>query len=298
MRIDILRQFLTICSEGSINTAAQQLYISQQGLDSAIKRLEKEINLTLFHRSKNGVTLTADGELLKKYAEQIISSFDAFELAVARLQLAKSEKECTLSIAANPLLTSILSDFILQFNAEDNHISCRFFDLSNEDIPSAIINHHYDIGLICYIDDINFLRQKPELTNLMQLPIMVDPLTVSFGKQHPLAEKRSISKEDFSNCKLTVTNNTKSYDEINDYSRVLLCSNDFNLHQSYLRNNNCACLLPSFLSERHFDKNYIHVCYLEPTIQHKTIMVFPKAANLTPQQLLFFRAVKKYFQSL
>ena len=300
MRIDILKQFLIVCSEGSINTAAQQLYISQQGLDSAIKRLEKELNLTLFNRSKNGVTLTQEGLLLKKYAEQIVHAFEEFELETAHLQLTKSETEHTITIAANPMLTSILNDFIFRFNREDNHISCRFFDISNDDIPLAISDNHYDIGLICYIDDPDFLLHKPVLTSLTQLPVMISPLTLSFGKHHPLASRKSITKKDFAlfNDKLTITNNTKAYDDINTLERILLCSNDFKLHENYLRNNDCACLLPAFLSEQYFDKNIIQVCYFEPTIQHKSIMLLPESNTLTPQQLLFYNALKRYFQAM
>ena len=49
---------------GSINRAAQCLFISQAALSSAIAEAEKELGITLFHRSNRGVSLTDDGRSL------------------------------------------------------------------------------------------------------------------------------------------------------------------------------------------------------------------------------------------
>lgn len=52
---------------GSINRAAQNLFVSQSALSSAIAEVEKELGITIFHRSNRGVALTEDGrELLNQ----------------------------------------------------------------------------------------------------------------------------------------------------------------------------------------------------------------------------------------
>ncbi len=45
-----------------MNKAAEQLYVTQPSLTGAVKELEKELGITIFHRSGRGVSLTVDGE--------------------------------------------------------------------------------------------------------------------------------------------------------------------------------------------------------------------------------------------
>ena len=49
---------------GSINRAAQSLFISQSALSTAIAEVEKELGITVFHRTNRGVSLTDDGRSL------------------------------------------------------------------------------------------------------------------------------------------------------------------------------------------------------------------------------------------
>ena len=62
MTLQQLNYVIVISETGSMNKAAELLYIAQPSLTSAVKELEKEIGITIFNRSGRGVTLTADGE--------------------------------------------------------------------------------------------------------------------------------------------------------------------------------------------------------------------------------------------
>ena len=52
---------LTISQTGSLNKAAEILYVAQPSLTGAMQELEKELGITIFHRSGRGVSLTNDG---------------------------------------------------------------------------------------------------------------------------------------------------------------------------------------------------------------------------------------------
>lgn len=58
MTIQQLHYVITIAKAGSFNKAAEILYIAQPSLTSAIRNLEKEIGITIFHRGGHGVSLT------------------------------------------------------------------------------------------------------------------------------------------------------------------------------------------------------------------------------------------------
>ena len=51
MRIEHLKYFLEVAQSGSINAVAQHLFISQQGISDALKRMENELGVVLFKRT-------------------------------------------------------------------------------------------------------------------------------------------------------------------------------------------------------------------------------------------------------
>ena len=65
--------FYTVSRTGNISTAAKELYISQPAISRAIKKLESNLDTTLFKRSSRGVTLTPDGQILY---EKVKGAFD------------------------------------------------------------------------------------------------------------------------------------------------------------------------------------------------------------------------------
>lgn len=71
MQISSLNYFLKLAEAGSFYAAAKQLIISQQGLNKAITALESELGVKLIERSRNGVLLTQQGEILRAHAQTI-----------------------------------------------------------------------------------------------------------------------------------------------------------------------------------------------------------------------------------
>ena len=76
MNIDSLKYFIEVSKTGSFSKASQALFITQQGLNKSMKALEAEFDIKLFKRSRQGATLTPDGETFRIYAEQILASYD------------------------------------------------------------------------------------------------------------------------------------------------------------------------------------------------------------------------------
>ena len=72
MEIRVLKYFLAIANQGSITAAANSLHLTQPTLSRQIQDLEKELKQKLLIRGKYKVTLTPEGLMLKKRAEEII----------------------------------------------------------------------------------------------------------------------------------------------------------------------------------------------------------------------------------
>jgi LysR family nitrogen assimilation transcriptional regulator len=79
MRIRQLQSFVTVCTTGSITGAARILNIAQPALGVQIRGLEDELGVMLLHRRADGVTPTAEGELLLREALEIIERIEGLK---------------------------------------------------------------------------------------------------------------------------------------------------------------------------------------------------------------------------
>ncbi len=72
-----LRVFETLCTTLSFTEAARRLGITQPAISMNIAELEKGLGVSLFDRSGGKVRLTAEGDLFRGYAQQILHWYDA-----------------------------------------------------------------------------------------------------------------------------------------------------------------------------------------------------------------------------
>lgn len=73
MELRVLKYFLMVAREENITKAARLLHITQPTLSRQLIQLEEELGVQLFHRGKYHVTLTNDGMLLKRRAQEIVA---------------------------------------------------------------------------------------------------------------------------------------------------------------------------------------------------------------------------------
>ena len=73
MELRVLKYFLAVAREESISRAAEQLHMSQPPLSRQIRELEEELGKQLLVRGSRKVTLTEEGMILRRRAEEILS---------------------------------------------------------------------------------------------------------------------------------------------------------------------------------------------------------------------------------
>lgn len=72
MELCVLRYFLMVAKEQSFTKAAEQLNITQPTLSRQLAALEDELGAKLFNRGGHSITLTNEGLLLKRQAQQYL----------------------------------------------------------------------------------------------------------------------------------------------------------------------------------------------------------------------------------
>ncbi len=108
-----LKTFLAVAKHGNITRAASEANLAQSSLSDQMQALEEELGVPLFERSRQGVTLTPAGDVLKSYAEEILALNDEAKTAIRAA--AGLEKQAltigTLETIAAEKLAGFLSRF-------------------------------------------------------------------------------------------------------------------------------------------------------------------------------------------
>ena len=131
MKLENLKYFVTVAQTGSINKAAELLYISQQSLSVTIKRLEEELNATLFIRNNKGIVLSDEGKILYEAAMKMLP---VYEDAMAQIQ---KKDTVVLDLYTVPSLACLLTD-LQSVSLEQHYASVRFRNA--DEMASMILN--------------------------------------------------------------------------------------------------------------------------------------------------------------
>lgn len=79
MTLQQLKYIVTVAECGTISDAAKELFISQPSLTNAIKEIEEEMQLTIFHRTNKGIIVSNEGDEFLAYARQVLEQAHLLE---------------------------------------------------------------------------------------------------------------------------------------------------------------------------------------------------------------------------
>lgn len=141
-----LRYFAEVAKEGSFTAAARTLHISQPSLSVAVKKLEEALGATLFHRSRQGVSLTRAGEILLEHARQADRTLEA---AKEELLALDTEPRGAFTLGAHASLAAyLLPGFMARFLERYSRVSLSLQNGNSRDLERAVVERRLDLGLI------------------------------------------------------------------------------------------------------------------------------------------------------
>ena len=192
MTLQQLRYLIAISEHGSINAAAQQLYISQSSLSTAIKELERELGITIFRRSNRGVTLTNDGTELLGYARQVIEQAD-----MLAAHYAGEESQMRLSVSTQHYYFSLQAFINVAETCSSEKYDFVLRECATGRIIEDVRTFRSEIGVL-YLDDFNerVLTRAFQESDIEFFPLFEATAHVFVGEQHPLAKKKIIEPSD------------------------------------------------------------------------------------------------------
>ena len=287
MELRVLRYFLTLAREENISKAAEALYITQPTLSRQLAELEKELGAQLFIRGKRGITLTEEGMLLRRRAEEIAELED-------KVQREFRERGEILSGniaigAAETNAAAILPDAIAKFRNKYPGVTFDMQTDTAEHVKERIDRGLLDIGLLVEPGDI-------EKYEFMRLGIG-DRCGVLMNADSPLAQKEYVTADDLAG--LPVVANRRA--EVQSFYRNALgeAYNKLNVVATFNLINNAALFALKNLgyvitlegTVRHYENPRLCFRPFRPEIQQSTFIIWKKYQPTT-------RAVRKFIEEI
>ena len=194
MDIRLMEYFLAVVREGNISAAAAALHVSQPALSRQMKDLEEELGVELFLRGHRSITLTEEGSVLRRRAEEMVSLLQITEREInqVRNHLSGEVRIGTGESLAFHHLSKIAG------RIHRDHPDVRFSITSGDtaDLMEQLDNGLLDVALM--FSDYDNSRYSG-----VQLP-EEDKFAMLMRKDSPLAEKDVIKLSDLQGIPLIV----------------------------------------------------------------------------------------------
>lgn len=178
----ILYYLVAVYENKTLSDAANKLHISQQALGKSIRKLEEELHVSLFNRTKNKIEFNEYGLMCVDYAKKIISELEDMKKVIQ----AKEKQNRTISIGS--LAPRPLNDLYQLINQEFSNIHYESEVCSSkEDLIKGLYNEEFQLII---------LDEKLEDENVICHLWGSEELYFSLPSNHVLINKETLSFED------------------------------------------------------------------------------------------------------
>ena len=189
-----LKYAVEIADTGSINRAAENLYVSQPNLSRAIKELEASLGVVLFERSAKGMTRTPEGETFVEYSRALLKQVDAVEDMFK--DIGRSKKRFSISVPRASYIADAFASFSKELDSKDE-VEIFYNETNSQRAIQNILQEDYKLGIVRYAEIYdsyykNLLDEKGiayELISEFSYMLLVNA-------QSPLADKTDLASED------------------------------------------------------------------------------------------------------
>jgi DNA-binding transcriptional LysR family regulator len=177
-----LKVFCTVAETRSFSKTSEIIHLTQPAVSLQIQALEEMYETKLFDRSSSKVTLTPAGEVLYKYAKEILALYSSAEKVIGEMTgLVKGSITIGAgSTIGNYLLPSVISDF----RKTHPKIKVHLFVANMQRVIELLNAGNINLGLV----EGDVKRQKIVVEKLLS-----DELLLIVPVHHPWAKRKEVS---------------------------------------------------------------------------------------------------------
>ncbi|SEL56391.1 DNA-binding transcriptional regulator, LysR family [Butyrivibrio sp. ob235] len=195
-----LETFLKIVETGSFTATANMLGYAQSTVTTQIKLLEEEFGCLLFERLGKTLVLTAEGEKLISYAEQMLQlqrqmllEVSAAEIPSGIIKLGVSESLCYRNFPEK----------LMEYKKKYPGMDIRIQFIDHDTFPALLKSGALDV-----VYTLNPLIENSELKMVCKKK---ESLSFFANPSHPIAKMKKVKEKDLENVPLLLTSHTCSF---------------------------------------------------------------------------------------
>lgn len=293
MDIQVLQYFLAVAREESITKAAEVLHMTQPPLSRQLKDLEDELGKQLFIRGNRKITLTEEGLILRRRAEEMVELMEKTKSEVSR-----SGQNIRGDIYIGGGETKgfrLLSKVAEKVRIKHPGIRYHLFSGNADDVSERLDRGLLDFGILVEPADI-------KKYDFIKLPAK-DQWGLLMRRDHPLAEKESISPKDLTKIPLIASYQSIAHNELSgwlgrEYESLNIITTYNLLYNASLmveENVGCALCLDGIIPE--YENSPLCFRPLDPKVEVNLDIVWKKYQIFTKAAEIFLEALQDRIKS-
>lgn len=219
MDIRTMQYYLAVIREGTISAAAGSLHVAQPSLSRQMKDLEEELGVTLFERGNRRITLTEEGQVLRRRAEELVRL-----MQLTQEEIAQVKHRLTGSIrigAGESQAFRYFAKAAATLLKEHTDVQLHITSGDTQDLMDELDNGLIDFALI-------FTEFDHDKYRAIRLPA-ADRFGVLMRRDDPLASKAEIRIAELAGVPLMISRASQSYWESIVESRSMKIIGTYNL---------------------------------------------------------------------
>lgn len=280
--------FLEVAKQQNLSRAAEVLGYTQSGISHTLKRLENEMDLILFERSKNGAVLTSAGKEVYPFIAKLVQCQENLDQTILSLH---NLHRGTLNIGTySSISREWLPHIIQEFKQDYPSVKIHFKEGGNEDIIRWIKNHEVDLGFL----------SSGFKENIEWIPLKEDPLMAILPPDYDTNEQAYFRLEDFNNQTFIISALGTDIDIHNTLEKYQIHPDiQYSAKDDYTIISMVACrlgisILPNLVLNKH-DKSVITMP-LKPYAKRDLGIAIASRDSASPSALEFIEYAKRFVQ--
>lgn len=290
MELRVLRYFLTVAKEQSFTKAAHQLNITQPTLSRQLAALEEELKTPLFDRRGHSITLTDEGQLLKRRALEIV---DLEDKIVSEFKGDNESVEGKITIGCGEFMAvEILAEICKSYKAKYPMVRFAIHTGTADNIYEMMNKGLVDIGL--FLEPVNtegldYVRIKGS-----------DHWVVTMKADDPLASKKVITKEDLRNLPLILPERTNVQSELanwfgRDFEKLdIAFTSNLGTNAGVMALHGLGYPISVEGAARYWSTDVVVQRRLSPEIETSTVIAWRRNIPYSPATNLFIEEINTY----
>lgn len=183
-----IEAFKAVIERGTVNRAADALFISQPAVSKLLLKLEQDTDLELFDRVKGRLAPTPQGMRLYEEVDRIFAGLRQLEEAVESI---RRDEQRQLSIGVMPALSgSFVRRVCMEFINQHPDVRVSIHTRSSQYLAEWLLARQIDVGMV---------GSRVENPYIDREPMLSAPLFCAMAQDHPLSRKRVIRMSDLDN---------------------------------------------------------------------------------------------------